>query len=51
MNTGEFDDELSVAGTFMVAFLAGFVFVAVTGAAVAWNVASYAAEAVRALRS
>ncbi len=50
MDDEEFDDEMGVAAAFVLAFSVGFLVVAVTGAAIAWNVASLAAEAVRRVR-
>ena len=50
MGDEEFDDEMSVAAAFVLAFSVGFLVVAVTSAAIVWNVASLAAEAVRRVR-
>lgn len=44
------DDEMGVAAAFVMAFMVGFTSTLIIGAAIAWNVASYAAEAVRRLR-
>jgi hypothetical protein len=44
------DDEMGVAGAFVMGFLIVFTVTVVTGVAIVWNVASLAAEGVRALR-
>lgn len=44
------DDEMGVAAAFVLGFVIVFVSATITGAAIAWNVASYAAEAVRKVR-
>jgi hypothetical protein len=45
------DDELGVAAAFVMGFVIVFAVTAITAAAVVWNVASLAAEAVHKLRS
>lgn len=46
MNTSEFDDELGVAGGFMLGFVVAFTATAVVGAAIAWHAISYLTEAI-----
>ena len=46
----DYDDELGVAATFVMAFAVGFAATTIMGVAVAWNAVSIASEAVQALR-
>jgi hypothetical protein len=44
------EDEMGLASAFVLALMVGATATAVIGAAIAWNVASYATEAVRKVR-